>query len=204
MTRKEFIVIYSVLQDAYINGMPKEQRAINTWYEMLCDLDYDIAKNAVLQIIQNSTFPPKVADIRRACAEHTRKELLPAEAWEQVKRAIRMYGMYQEERAINSLDQDVAEVVKWFSWYTICTTEDGEQAIRARFMDSFNRLQERKKKEETSQPAIQQYKRQSIQMHEPEKVLEIAEEPKKELKNFNSKRVSDLIEKMADELGARA
>lgn len=65
MNRNEFIDIMSGIMEMYpgrFDGIGK--LAMEMWYEGLSDLNFSIAKKAVVNHIKTSKFPPTVADIR--------------------------------------------------------------------------------------------------------------------------------------------
>lgn len=200
MTKKEFFVLIETMKKCFSSGCPSDD-GLSVWYEMLKDIDYQSAQYAVRELIQTNVFFPRIAEIRKACMKQNYVEMSTDEAWGQVKRAIRMYGMYQEDKAIASMHPDVAEIVKRFSWMTICTTPDGEQAIRARFMDAFKGHQERKLSEFQIQSDVTGYKHRLQEKTQPEVVFEIAGEVIPEPQEFDSDRVSKLISGVAEELG---
>jgi hypothetical protein len=114
---------------------------------MLGDLDYAVASMAVKKIIMQNTFPPAIAEVRKAAAELTNPEnLTSSEAWGEVTRAIRNYGYYRGEEALASLSPTTAQVVRYMGWREICMSED-IGVIRGQFLRMYAQVAEREQKE---------------------------------------------------------
>lgn len=90
MTVKEF----TVLADAIKTFYPKDnilatEKAMQLWYEMLKDLDYQAASVGLKKHIATSPYPPTVADIRAGASDITTPQALnEQQAWSLVKKAI--------------------------------------------------------------------------------------------------------------------
>ena len=64
--------------------------------------------------------------------------------WEQVERAIRNYGTYNPEKALESMDELTRETVKRMGFTNLCLS-DNQTADRANFRIIYEQLAERKK-----------------------------------------------------------
>jgi len=133
MTKGEVAKILAVLAAAY----PKfevDDLKVQVWHEMLGDLDYAVANMAVKKLIMQNTFPPAIAEVRKAAAELTNPEnLTSSEAWGEVTSAIRNYGYYREGEALASMSLTTAQVVRYMGWREICMSED-IGVIRGQFL----------------------------------------------------------------------
>ena len=146
MTKAEIAKILAVLAAAY----PKfevDDLKVQVWYEMLGDLDYATANMAVKKLILENTFPPSIAEVRKAAAEIMNPDVMTAaEAWGEVERAVRTYGSYQETEALASLPPRVAKVVRLIGWREICLNEE-PGVVRGQFLKMYQQVQERDRRE---------------------------------------------------------
>lgn len=92
MTREEFSIIAKALKAVYAD--PKflpDGNALDVWYALLQDLEYEKAHIAVQSYMMTAKFPPSIADIIERVAEITRPEevcMNELEAWSIVQKAI--------------------------------------------------------------------------------------------------------------------
>lgn len=146
MTKAEIAKILAVLAASY----PKfevDDLKVQVWYEMLGDLDYATANMAVKKLILENTFPPSIAEVRKAAAEIMNPDVMTAaEAWGEVERAVRTYGYYQEIEALAGLPPRVAKVVRLIGWREICLNEE-PGVVRGQFLKMYAQVAEREQKE---------------------------------------------------------
>ncbi len=89
MTPEETEALTTLLFTAY--DRPKPEGIDDVWFAAMTDVPFGLARAAAIQLIQTSTFVPKVAEIRqRAAALHRERHRLEREAQEQ--RAIEAYA----------------------------------------------------------------------------------------------------------------
>lgn len=70
MDRKEFVEIMGAMVEMYPGRFEKlGDLAMEMWFECLSDLEYGIARQAIVNHAKSSKFPPTVADIREQCLE---------------------------------------------------------------------------------------------------------------------------------------
>ena len=146
MTRAETAKILAVLAASY----PKfevDDLKVQVWHEMLGDLDYATANMAVKKLILENTFPPSIAEVRKAAMEILNPDVMTAaEAWGEVERAVRTYGYYQETKAMASLSPRTAKVVRQIGWREICLNEEAG-VVRGQFLKMYQQVQERDRRE---------------------------------------------------------
>ena len=139
MTKGEVAKLLAVLAASY----PKfevDDLKVQVWHEMLGDLDYAVASMAVKKIIMQNTFPPAIAEVRKAAIEiSSPRGLTAAEAWGEVVKAVRNYGYYRGEEALASLSPTTAQVVRYMGWREICLSEEPE-IIRAHFLRMYDQV----------------------------------------------------------------
>ena len=137
---------------------------LQVWHEMISDLDYGIASLAIKKLILESTFPPSIAEVRKAAVEiQTPEQTTGAQAWGEVIRAIRNYGVYREEEALSSMSPRTAYVVKCMGWREICMGEESG-VIRGQFLKMYQQVAEREQKEQLLPPAMRREIKQITQL----------------------------------------
>ena len=154
MTKGEVAKLLVVLAASYPRFEVDDVK-VQVWHEMLGDLDYAVASMAVKKIIMQNTFPPAIAEVRKAAAELTNPEnLTSSEAWGEVTRAIRNYGYYRGEEALASLSPTTAQVVRYMGWREICMSED-IGVIRGQFLRMYEQIATREQEKQLLSPTMQ-------------------------------------------------
>lgn len=106
MNKQEFSLFTMALKTYYPreNLLPNTQ-AMELWYQQLQDIPYRTAEAALNQWVATNKWSPSIADIRETAAGVASGEVLDwGEGWEQVLKAIRKYGLYRAEDAMESFD----------------------------------------------------------------------------------------------------
>ena len=147
MTKQEFAIIAVAIKAAYpASKVMADEASMKFWYQMLQDLDYKIAENAVMEYTTTHTFPPSIAEIRQLSMERCKPPVLGFdEAWGVVQKAIGTYGSYHPQEAFAMLDDMTAAIVKNMGWTRLCQSEN-MTADRANFREAY----EAKAKEATN------------------------------------------------------
>lgn len=145
MNRKEIINLLAIATANFPNLQQKEMKPTAVlWERALSDLSYEVAEKAVIKVLSTSRFFPTIADIREAAADITQPRTLDAmEAWGLVVDAIRRFGFYRQAEAMEYLPEDVAEMVKRFTWRELCLSESPE-TLRAQFRMAWDTQSKRK------------------------------------------------------------
>lgn len=151
MERVEFSKIVLVLNAAYRNNgkpMIEDKMQADVWYEMLKDLDYNVAEKAVKNMIARSPYQPTIADVRK---EYARLVSAPAigegEAWAMVRDAIRngTYGATEEfEKLPPALQKAVGNPMSLTEWASL-TSKEVETVVQSNFLKALRAVQERDK-----------------------------------------------------------
>ena len=155
MNRKEFAIFACALKTYFPKEpiLPNEQ-ALDLWYNQLKDLPYDIAQVALNKWVATNKWSPSIAEIRETCARMSQNMPVEwSEAWEKVLKAIRKYGMYQEQEALFSFDDLTREAVKRLGFKSICLS-DNIAADRANFRMIYEQLAERQRKDAQLPPSL--------------------------------------------------
>lgn len=124
-----------------------DKEAMAVWYQLLQDLDYKTANIAIQKHMLTNKFPPTIAEIRELATGITagEKPLWP-DGWEETIRAIKKYGYYRQEEALESLSELARKVVKRLGYKQLCMSE--EMAMdRANFRMVFEQIAEREYRE---------------------------------------------------------
>ena len=117
MNKQETAQVITLLAGNYnsIAEKTKEQKQmmLNTWYECLNDLDYQLVLQAVKKTILESPYPPTIHDIRKNAIEiiTPNTQRTGIEAWNEAYSMI-CNGLYMTEEQFN---QASPEVKKFFS-----------------------------------------------------------------------------------------
>ena len=156
MNREQFTKIMSYVMAA-IEKKPSKS-TIEVYYDLLKDLDYDLAFAAVKKVIASDEYPvlPTVGKIRKAAHDLCTMDRLSApEAWGIVVKAIRKYGYCSEAEALASMPKEVAETVKFIGWRELCLSEKPD-VIRAQFMRMYEAVEARQKERELLPDSVKQ------------------------------------------------
>ena len=146
MKTEEWTTLVKALKSVYTspNFLPDEW-SVKLWYSMLKDIPYEVLNIGIQRYISTNRYPPTIADLRASISP---KEQDWSEAWEEVKRAVRKYGSYNEAKALESMSPLTRDIVQRFGFKEICLS-DNEDVYRANFRMAYE--QTAKKKEETAQ-----------------------------------------------------
>jgi hypothetical protein len=146
MNRKEIINLLGIAAANFPHIQTKELKPTAVlWEKALSDITYDVAEKALLKVLSTSKFFPTIAEIREAATQLTQPQQLDAmEAWGLVVNAIRRYGFYREKEALDSLPEEIADLVKQFTWRELCLNENPD-TIRAQFRMAWETRTKRKK-----------------------------------------------------------
>ena len=151
MTKQECSRLVYMLFTAFPQGDKAGEERLRIYEQMLCDLDFELAKAAVGRLIQSARFLPTVAEVREATrvasAGHRRTGL---EAWGDVVHAVRYQGAYRVPKFSDPL---VEHVVACMSWQELCLGEN-EAALRARFVEAYEAVRDRENREHAISPAL--------------------------------------------------
>lgn len=146
MTKEQWALLVKVLKSAYpqYTNFLADQYSLELWYRALQDIPYETLNIAIQRQISTNRYPPSIAEIRASVVPKSRDW---SEGWEEVKRAIRLYGSYNETKALESMSETTREVVKRMGFREICFSEN-EAVDRANFRMIYEQVE--KKRTETA------------------------------------------------------
>lgn len=155
MTPNESAKLVAMVLGAFPRGIPQNpelaRKTAEVYKRMLLDLDYEVAERAVARLIATSRFLPTVSEIRAAAVDVTQGAVRQGgEAWGDVNMAIRRFGRYREPVFDDPI---VAECVKQLGWQSLCNSTN-DVADRARFIELYDGLAERVRRDEVAGPAL--------------------------------------------------
>ena len=156
MTIDEFRVLAKGMKAVYPspNFLP-DMDAVNVWYELLKDIDYQVANMAIQMHAQSSKFPPTVAEIRESAAKIVHGETKDwSKAWEEACRAMSRYGRDRKTLAYETLDELTRDVIDRLGYRNLCISEN-TASDRANFRDIYNELAQRRTESCKLSPQIQ-------------------------------------------------
>ena len=145
VSKQEFATLVLAMQAMYGDEFIETEEAMDVWFALLHDLDYQILSKALQKHMLTNKFKPTVAELREIYAGLICPVISDwSEGWEQVSKAIGHYGMYRTEEAMESFDEVTREAVKRLGFQNICLSEN-IVADRARFAEIYQAIQQRKR-----------------------------------------------------------
>ena len=154
MTKQEFATLVVAMQAMYGKDFIGTEQALDVWYALLHDLDYQILSKVLQQYMLTNKFKPTVAELREIYTELVSPTISDwSKGWEQVSKAIGHCGMYQGKAAMESFDEITREVVKRLGFQNICLSEN-IVADRARFAEIYQAIKKRKRTEVNVESAL--------------------------------------------------
>ena len=151
MNKEQFLRGMTFLGTAYKVGFTEEE--IEVWYKMLKDYTEEDFNNAIKELIKTEKYLPTIAHITEQIAKTHFKAYPRAEdEWQRVINAVHSFGSYREEEALNSMDENIANIVKLIGYYRICTSTQEEQVWnKKQFIEEYNSIKEDLIKNERTQ-----------------------------------------------------
>lgn len=156
MTIDEFRVLAKGMKAVYPqpNFLP-DMDAVNVWYELLKDIDYQVANMAIQMHAQSSKFPPTVAEIRESASKIVHGEVKDwSKAWEEACRAMSRFGRDRKSEAYKTLDERTRRVIDRLGYRNLCMSEN-IGVDRANFRSIYETIAQRDKEINKLSPQIQ-------------------------------------------------
>lgn len=141
MTKEEFLKGITFLTIAYNKEFTEEQ--VSVWYEFFKDEDFEAFRKAVKRIIPQKQFMPSIAELKQEIATISNPilQMNVDEEWDKVIKAIRKYGYYRIQEALDSLNEHTRQIVRTIGWQRLCQSENIEWERRT-FKELFNNKQD--------------------------------------------------------------
>lgn len=149
MDKRQTATLLTFLRSSYPNHVEAlgQPETAEIWHRALSDIDFEVAQLAISKWVMTEKWPPTIADIRESAVNVSTEEIKDwSKAWEEVNKAVRLIGPYEEERAMQRFDEITAETVKRIGYQNLCMMEISERDImRAHFRDIYNQIANRQK-----------------------------------------------------------
>lgn len=149
MTRDETIKLLMVIQSAYPNFKPPDKTvAVDTWYTMLRDMDYNVVQMGLRAYITSDTsgFAPSIGQlINTIYLTQNPQELNEMEAWALVSKALRngYYGAVEEFDNLPPMVQKAVGTPDNLRNWSQTNAESVENVIQSNFMRSYRTVVKR-------------------------------------------------------------
>lgn len=171
MTRDETIKLLMVIQSAYPNFKPPDKTvAVDTWYTMLRDMDYNVVQMGLRAYITSDTsgFAPSIGQLINKLHEvQSPQELNEMEAWLLVSKALRngTYGTIEEFNKLPPLVQKAVGGPDNLRNWAQTDSKSIENVVQSNFMRTYgtvvNRAKEYQKMPKDIQALIESTNRSS-------------------------------------------
>lgn len=144
MEREEFKILAKGMKAVYTQpSFLPDAEAFNVWFSLLQDLDYMVAQAAIQKYMLTNKKCPTIADIRElATSVSIGEKPLWSDGWEEVLMAIRKFGSYREEEALESMTETTRRTVQRLGFKNICMSEN-IMADRANFRMIYEQIADR-------------------------------------------------------------
>lgn len=143
MTRDETIKLLMVIQSAYPNFKPPDKTvAVDTWYTMLKDMDYNVVQMGLRAYITSDTsgFAPSIGQlINTIYLTQNPQELNEMEAWSLVSKALRngYYGAVEEFDNLPPLVQKAVGSPDNLRNWALTDSKSIENVVQSNFMRTY-------------------------------------------------------------------
>lgn len=149
MIQEDFLKGIFILENSFPSfQISDKEETLMIWYEMLADQSMEVYMNGIRRHLALSKFAPTIADLR----ERMQETINPASAftadiaWSELTGAIRKYGSYREQEALDSMSPITRSIVMAMNYRQLCLSET-LMADRAHFMKMFEQYKAREKQE---------------------------------------------------------
>jgi len=144
MTKTEFQKFFKYISSVTTDTNPSPERT-QVYWDLLNDLDFKVAMAAgkkVLATLENPFLP--MPAVFRSMALNVTGQALPAapDAWAEVLRAIRNFGIYREAEALESLSPLAKKAASAIGYRDLCLSENID-VIRGQFRMAYEALERR-------------------------------------------------------------
>ena len=165
MKKSEMIQIITLLAGNYkdiSNKNDKEKTMmLNTWYECLGDLDYNLVLQAVKKTIINSKYPPTINEIRQNAVKmiNPTTTISAIEAWNEAYGMI-CNGLYMTEEQFNQASPIVKKFfgnVRQVKELAQTDTDTVNSVTKGQFLKQYDILIEREIEQKMLPPQMQEF-----------------------------------------------
>ena len=172
MTFDEFKILAKGMKSVYTreNFLP-DADSIKIWFSMLKDIPYEVLNVAIQKYMMTNKFAPTIADLRELASETMQGQITDwGDGWEQVLKAIRVYGSYNAGAALDSMDAITRKCVERLGFREICMSEN-ISVERANFRMLYEQIANRQKEDSKLSLSIKT-KLAQLSDHQDKKMIE--------------------------------
>lgn len=148
--RKDIVKTITLLKVTFPNSLKdlseeELKMMIDVWCEDFKDTTKEDFSKAIKEIRYTNKFFPSVSDIKEKIAKYKTSNIPDAEdEWQEVLNAVRYFGSYREQQALENLKPYTAKIVKYIGYYRICTSTQEEQVWNKKnFIEEYNALKDK-------------------------------------------------------------
>lgn len=148
MTYEQFLVLVKLMKSIWTyDDFLGDKDSLAVWYRLLKDIPAEQAAAAVESYAMTNNRKPTPADIRAQAVNIQAEDHDWGDGWEEVLRAVRRHGQYDETGALESMSPMTREIVKRLGWKQICQSDQDEMmSIRANFRMMYEQKDEKERK----------------------------------------------------------
>lgn len=150
INRKDIIEAITLLKITYPSSLKdlteKELGLmVEVWTKDFKDTNKEDFDRAINNIRNKNKFFPSIADIKEEIAKNKLKGIPEAEdEWQEVLKAVRRYGSYRQQEAMESLKPYTAKIVSYIGFQRICMATAEEQTWNKKeFIAEYNALKDK-------------------------------------------------------------
>lgn len=143
MNKEKFVKIMTYMCMAYSKELTKEQ--LDVWYSFLKIYSDEELNIAVKNLINTKKTLPTIADIKEEIARIKTNDIPEAEdEWQEVLNAVRQFGSYREQEALQDLKPYTSKIVRYIGYQRICASTPDEQTWNKKeFIGEYNALKDK-------------------------------------------------------------
>lgn len=140
MTKSEWAKIADAIKTYYPrDNMFPNVASIQLWYEEFKDYAYEDVVAALRRHVNTSKWCPTIAELKSAIVMNVAGSKDWGKAWDECVRAIKKYGYYREEEALEQMAPITRQVVKRLGYKELCRSEN-QSNDRANFRMIFEQV----------------------------------------------------------------
>ena len=143
MNKKECVMLLSMMEvgfEAFTYVTDEDMDAIQLWYEFMSDIDFEVGRLTVMQVIAQYRYKkPTINFFRETYLDIIKPKRDGMEAWGNVRDIIASYGLYHGAEGLKKIqeyDEISYKIVKSIGIRTLAMATDST-SNRARFIDAY-------------------------------------------------------------------
>ena len=136
MSEHDFIKGYKILSSAYNREITPDDLKI--WYQFFKEEKEEDFSEAIKRLVTKNKFFPSVAELKKEIRKINTQDFHAEEEFERVMKAIRFYGRYRKEEAMESLPSITQKTVRLLGGFQRLCESTSRDWLRKNFIDTFN------------------------------------------------------------------